>query len=37
MASPLTIALTDLRDELASVRLQLPLHRTAELTGLSMD
>jgi hypothetical protein len=35
MASPLTIALTDLRDALASVRLPLPLPRAAELTGLS--
>ena len=37
MASPLTIALTDLRDALASVRLPLPLPRAAELTGLSRD
>jgi len=37
MASPLTIALTNLRDALASVRLPLPLPRAAELTGLSRD
>jgi hypothetical protein len=37
MASPLTIALTDLRDALASVRLPLPLPRAAELTGRSRD
>jgi energy-coupling factor transporter ATP-binding protein EcfA2 len=37
MASPLTIALTDLRDALAAVRLPLPLPRAAELTGLSRD
>jgi energy-coupling factor transporter ATP-binding protein EcfA2 len=37
MASPLTSALTDLRDALASVRLPLPLPRAAELTGVSRD
>ena len=37
MASPLTIALMDLRDALSSVRLPLPLPRAAELTGLSRD
>ena len=37
MASPLTIALTDLRDALAAVRLPLPLPSAAELTGLSRD
>ncbi len=37
MASPLTSALTDLRDALASVRLPLPLPRAAELAGVSRD
>jgi hypothetical protein len=37
MASPLTSALTDLRDALASVRLPLPLPHAAELTGVSWD
>ena len=37
MASPLTNALTDLRDALASVRLPLPLPRAAELTGVARD
>ena len=37
MASPLTSALTDLRDALASVRLPLPLPHAAELTGVSRD
>ena len=37
MASPLTIALTDLRDALTTVRLPLPLPHAAELTGLSRD
>ncbi len=37
MASPLTSALTDLRDALAAVRLPLPLPRAAELAGVSRD
>jgi energy-coupling factor transporter ATP-binding protein EcfA2 len=37
MASPLTSALTDLREALASVRLPLPLPHAAELAGVSRD
>lgn len=37
MASPLTSALTDLRDTLASVKLPLPLPQAAALSGVSRD